>query len=327
MRYEDVLTDLPLVAAEHDDRHRLRTEAHCREAAAFMFALPEEGLAGFLYPWVNNKSMAGSAVCLFGPSIAEPIQERFDEVAVPDSMTFKDWNVRRLTMKLGDPHRSVELCFRGERVQIDCRYEALHPPYAFSSHKDGCPSYYADDRTEQHGRLTGTLVVDGRTITLDTFMQRDHSWGTRIWGLNQHYKWFHATTAQSAVHFFEMQSFGRTLLRGYVFKHGRMAEIRSVTYEFAYDDNMHHEAIDVVATDSAGRETRIDCKVFAKFQYDADPMIVLNEGATTLSIDGIEGTGWCEFCWNKGYYEFAKQYVSEFGHQNLRGHQDGSSNS
>lgn len=313
MLYEDIVTDLPVVADEHDDRHNLRPQAHCREAAAFMFQLPDEGIAGFLYPWVDNKGMAGSAVCVFGPAIDVPIKERFEEVAVPDSMTFKNWDVRGLTMKLGEPHRGIDLSFRGERVQIECHYEALHPPYAFSSHKDGCPSYYADDRTEQHGRLTGTLVVDGKSYTLNTFMQRDHSWGTRIWGLNQHYKWFHATTETSAVHFFEMQSFGRTLLRGYVYKDGQMAEIRSVSYDFIYDANMHHEAIDVVATDSAGRTTTIDCKVFAKFQYDADPMIMLNEGATTVEIDGVSGSGWCEFCWNKNYYEFAKQHVAEFG--------------
>ena len=313
MRYEDIVTDLPMVAAEHDDRHRLRPEPFCREAAAFMFAIPEEGIAGFLYPSVTNQGMASSAVCLFGPAIATPIKERFEAIAVPDSMSFRDWNVAGLTMTLGEPHRTVDLSFRGERVQIECRYDALHPPYAFSSHKDGCPSYYADDRTEQHGHLTGTLTVDDKTYALDTFMQRDHSWGTRIWGLNQHYKWFHATTAESAVHFFEMQSFGRTLLRGYVFKEGRMAEIRSVEHHFVFDDAMHHEAIDVIATDSMGRTTTINSIVFAKFQYDVDPLIVLNEGATTVTIDGVSGTGWCEFCWNKLYYEFAKQHVAQFG--------------
>lgn len=92
-----------------------------------------------------------------------------------------------------------------------------------------------------------------------------------------------------------------------------MAEIRRVEHDFVFDANMHHEAIDVVATDSDGRETRIDCKVFAKFQYDADPMIVLNEGGITAEIDGVPGSGWCEFCWNKPYYEFAKQHVDAFG--------------
>lgn len=313
MDFGQIETDFPRVADEHDERHRLSPEAFSREAAAFMFALPDDGIAGFLYPWVDNKGLAGSAVCLFGPSIETPIKERFDAVAVPDDMGFADWQVGGLTMRLGEPHRGVDLSFQGRRVQIDCRYEALHPPYAFSSHADGCPSYYADDRTEQHGRLTGTLVVDGRRYALDTFMQRDHSWGTRIWGLNQHYKWFHATTAESAVHFFEMQSFGRTLLRGYVFKDGLVSEIRRVEHEFDFDENMHHDWIDVVATDAAGRTTTIRSRVFAKFQYDADPTIMLNEGATTVDIDGAKGTGWCEFCWNSTYYDFAKGFARQYG--------------
>lgn len=313
MAFDGIISDVPELADEHDDRHRLGTERHAREAAAFMFALPDNGIAGFLYPWVDNQGLAGSAVCLFGPAIETPIKERFTDVTVPDEMNFHDWRVGGLTMRLGEPHRTVHLSFAGERVQIQCHYEALHPPYAFSSHEDGCPSYYADDRTEQHGRLTGSLVIDGRRYALDTFMQRDHSWGTRIWGLNQHYKWFHATTAGAAVHFFEMQSFGRTLLRGYVFKEGRMSEIRRVEYDFAYDDNMHHEAIDVVATDAAGRSTTIRSKVFAKYQYDADPMIMLNEGATTVEIEGETGSGWCEFCWNMDYYRFARQHVAQFG--------------
>ena len=312
MSFEDVLTDLPEVAVEHDDRHRLRWDDYSREATAFMFALPDEGIGGVLYPWVDSKGLAGSAVCLFGPFTETPINERFEEVAVSDDMSFRDWHVRGLTMRLGEPHRTVDLTFSGQRVQLDCHYEALHPPYAFSSHKDGCPAYYADDRTEQHGKLTGSLVVDGKRHVLDTFMQRDHSWGTRSWGLNQHYKWFHATTATAAVHFFEMQSFGRTLLRGYVFKDNCMSEIRRVEYEFSFDANMHHNAIDVVATDAAGRTTEIKSVVFAKFQYEADPMIVLNEGATRVEIDGVTGSGWCEFCWNSNYYNFAKGLVGQY---------------
>lgn len=309
MNFDDIITDLPAVPDADDNRHALRPEPHCREAAAFMFELPEHGIGGFLYPWVNNDGTAGSAVVLFGPGVGESIQERFEAEAVPDNMDFHDWRVRGLTMRLGEPHKSVDLSFTGERVTIDCHYEAIHPVYAFSSHKDGCPSYYADDRTEQHGRLTGTLVVDGKSYELNHFMQRDHSWGTRIWGLNQHYKWFHATTATSAIHFFEMQSFGKVVLRGFVFKDGRMAEVRSIDYDFEFDENMHHNNFDVTVVDSAGRSTAIRCVVYAKFQYIADPMILLNEGATTVTVDGTPGTGWCEFCWNKEYLLFAKQYV------------------
>lgn len=45
------------------------------------------------------------------------------------------------------------------------------------------------------------------------------------------------------------------------------------------------------------------------FQYIADPMILLNAGATTVTVDGTPGTGWCEFCWNTEYLLYAKHYV------------------
>ncbi|GGY91667.1 DUF7064 domain-containing protein [Novosphingobium colocasiae] len=305
-------SDLPPVPAADDNRHKLRDVPHCREANALMFQLPERGLAGFVYFWVDKDGMAGAAAYAFGPGIAVPVIERYDSVKVPDDMDFTDWDVQGLTARLGDVHQAMDFTFAGDRVQIDARYEAFHPPYAFSSHKDGCPPYYADDRTEQHGRVTGTMVLDGEEIALDHFMQRDHSWGPRVWGLNQHYKWFHATTANAYVHFFEMQSFGRALVRGFVARDGLMSEIRRIDYDYAFDDTMHQKRFDVVVTDAAGRETRIETKIYATTEFQADPMIYLKEGAVTVAMVGEEGTGWCEFCWNRNYFDFAQQYVGEY---------------
>lgn len=41
MNFDDIITDLPAVPDADDNRHALRPEPHCREAAAFMFELPE----------------------------------------------------------------------------------------------------------------------------------------------------------------------------------------------------------------------------------------------------------------------------------------------
>lgn len=312
MAFENITTSLPAFGVEHDNRHRLRDEAHAREAVVFMLQVPEHGIAGFIYPWINANGTASAAVCLFGPGIGEPIQERFEEVPVPADMDFYDWRVGGLEMKIDEPHVSADISFKGKRVEIQYRFDALHPVYAFGSHPDGCPQYYADDRTEQHGRATGSMVIDGKSYTFETLGQRDHAWGTRIWGLNQHYKWFHATTPNCAVHFFEMQSFGTRHIRGFVFKDDRMEPVTSVDYQYLFDDNMHHTAIDVVVKDGAGRSTAIRSKMFAKFQFDVNPMVLLNESAITVEMEGEQGTGWCEFCWNRDYLNFAKQHVSKF---------------
>lgn len=309
MNFADIRNTLPAVAEADDNRHVLRDVPHCREAVALMFQLPNEEIAGFVYFWVDKDGMAGAAAVVLGAGIGESITERPELVKIADGMDFHDWKTPGLTCKLGAPHQALDIAFAGDRIQINGHYEASHPVYAFSSHKDGCPPYYADDRTEQHGIVTGEMVVDGRRFALNHFMQRDHSWGPRVWGLNQHYKWFHATTDQACVHFFEMHSFGKVLLRGYVAKDGLMSEITGIDYDFEFDETMHQKSFDVMVSDAAGRKTDIKCKVFAKTEFAADPMILLKEGATTLVMDGVNGSGWCEFCWNKLYFEFAKDYA------------------
>ncbi|MCK9505830.1 MAG: hypothetical protein M0Q95_16840 [Porticoccaceae bacterium] len=309
MAFENITSDLPPFAIEHDNRHDLSAYPNSREAAAYMLSLPEQGIAGLMYTWVTWEGKASVATCIFGDGIGEKIEERFEEISVPKTMDFYDWQVKGLHMKILEPLVSAEFSFKGKRIELDYHFEAMHPIYPFSSHKNGCPPYYAIDRTEQHGKIKGTLKVDGRNFEFDTIGQRDHAWGPRVWGLNQHYKWFHATTSESAVHFFEMQSFGRVHLRGFVFKDNHMAEIVSVDHEYTFDDEMHHKTIDVVAKDSAGRTTLINCTRFATYQYMADPLITLNESPTVVEIDGKKGAGWCEFCWNKEYLEFAKQHI------------------
>lgn len=296
--------------AEHAFRHKLRPDG--RESLAHMLVMPEHGLVGFIYPSIRANGAGKGRASLFGPGLDVPIHEEFEE-QVSEDMNFDDLRMSQLTMAVREPHRVVDLTWDGPRLKFKGRYEAFHPPYAFSSHPAGNPPYYGDDRTEQHGTLVAELEIDGRKLEHRGFLLRDHSWGPRIWGLNQHYKWFHATSGDVSVHFFEMQSFGRRQLRGFLYKDGVMRHLAEVDYDFTYDDTMMHKTMWTRVTDTADRSVMIDCKALGNIQLEYDPMIFLNEAGLTLEIDGKPGVGWCEFCWNRNYLEFAQQYVTRFG--------------
>ena len=180
--------------------------------------------------------------------------------------------------------------------------------FAFSMHPLGNPRYYGDDRTEQHGRVAGRLIAPGIDEQVEGFMIRDHSWGPRIWGLNQHYKWFHAVTAASSIHFFEMDSFGRRQVRGYLYRDGVLGNIRSVDYDVEYDDQMLHRRLRGAVVDTEGRTAHVDAVTFASVPMEFDPMVYNSEAAVTVDIDGLPGTGWSEFCWNRNYLDYARQY-------------------
>ncbi|MFL6204387.1 MAG: hypothetical protein ACJ739_03470 [Acidimicrobiales bacterium] len=66
-------------------------------------------------------------------------------------------------------------------------WHGVSPATSYDDHPDGpLPKAVAWGHYEQSCRVTGDLVVGGRSIAFDGFGQRDHSWGFRHWaGLHQ----------------------------------------------------------------------------------------------------------------------------------------------
>ena len=124
---------------------------------------PEEGIAGFIYPAVLNDGFAKGRASLFGPALPSPIHEQV-EGPVADSMNFENWHTGPLRMAVLDPYRKVDLAWQGARIRFDGRFEALHPPYAFSLHPAGNPPYYGGDRTEQ--RLFVAVVISAPHVAV-----------------------------------------------------------------------------------------------------------------------------------------------------------------
>jgi hypothetical protein len=50
-----------------------------------------------------------------------------------------------------------------------------------------------------------------------------------------------------------------------------------------------------------------------RVQVDLDPKTYINTAGATILFDGVPGMGWCEFSWNKDYFDFAKGFVCPFG--------------
>ncbi|MCK9285329.1 MAG: hypothetical protein M0P39_13730 [Rhodocyclaceae bacterium] len=311
MKFEDITSDIAPLSPADDGRHALRKEALARESLVFTLQLPEEKIAGWVYPRVGSDGKAAGVFAVFGDGVpGGPIYEVFHDIAVPDSMNFTQWRVAGVELDLTNPLRTAHVKYASQRLTYDFTFEAIHPAYGYHSHPDGCPQYFADNRFEQSGRVKGTVTIDGRAIPFDVLGQRDHSWGTRNWGVNYHYKWFHATTPDSAVHFFKMDYLGRSLTRGYVFKDGHFSQLKEANViDFTLDEDMIHTDIVVELHDLAGRTTRVSGRRFAHQPLPVtDHGVTLNEVAMIIEIDGKPGTGWCEFQWDDSYLAHMKQF-------------------
>jgi hypothetical protein len=303
---------LPSLDSVNDGRHQLRNLPLERESIPYTFVLPEHQLAAFSYTWVNKDSLAGSAFVLFGEGVGgPPIAEAVDGIKVPETMNFDDWRVGTVHLKHDLRFKHAEMRLEGERAGIQAHFEALHQPYAYGFHPDGCPDYAATNRIEQAGRVHGSVRIGERRIDFETFGARDHSWGTRDWEMPQHWKWLHAQAGPDlCLHFWQFYARGKVELRGYVLSDGVMAEVDDLAINFGYDDQYNQTNIELQLHDSAGRITKMTGHNYAHFPLIPGAHTVLNEGAMTCEINGRPGVGWSEFMWPTAYLEHMRSSLA-----------------
>jgi hypothetical protein len=287
----------------HDNRHLLPDHPLARESIPFLLHIPEEGIAAFTYTWVNKAGEAGAALAIFGPGVGdEPIQQKLADRPVPADMDFADWQIEDFSMKQDLKFGTAKIRWITDAASIEFEFESFHPPYAYGSNAEGCPSYAATDRIEQSGRVKGMVTLGDRVIPFDVVGHRDHSWGTRDWGAFQYYNWFQGQNADGvSVHYWKFLVGGREHLRGYVCKDGLMAEVVNVQSKVIFDDKAWQKSMTATILDDAGRTTEVHAEFYATYTLVPDPLLTLREGAARATFDGKPGHGWLEAAWQPGY--------------------------
>ena len=302
---------VPELDPSNDGRHRLRDLPLERESVPYVLSLPEQRICAFIYTWVTKDQQAGSIFVAYGPGIGDqPIVEAIDNVPMPATANFDDWRVGCVHLKQDLKLKQAQIRVDTPKVKLEARFEALHPAYAYGFHADGCPDYAATNRLEQAGRMVGSLVIDGKSYPFDTTGARDHSWGTRDWQTPQHWKWLHAQGGGTSVHFWQINARGRTDLRGYVYRDGRMAELESVDVDFEVDSQYRQRRMTARVLDREGRSSTVSGEFFAHFPLVPGPHTTLIEGGLECRVDGAPGVGWAEFMWPTPYLEHLRNQTA-----------------
>jgi hypothetical protein len=272
-----------------------------------MLQLPEEGLGGFVYTWVDADSVAGAALCLYGPAVGEePLFESVDGITVPPEQPFADWSVGPLTLAHDERAHGV---FAGEAASIEFSFEGTHPAYNYGAHPDGALPWMANDRYEQSGRWQGALRLHGREIPFDVISHRDHSWGIRDWGACQHYRWLEANAGPDvSVQFTHDVVLGHSNVRGYVYRDGELAQITAVDCDYDLDANMIHTTFDAVIEDDAGRTTSVGGRTYAHMEYTFPPITTLIVTSAAVEIEGEPGRGQFDLLWTTDYLEYVREH-------------------
>jgi hypothetical protein len=107
-----------------------------------------------------------------------------------DEIPPTDWDVMStdgLTYRMVESGQAWAVQLADGEARAHLEWHGLSPVTSYDAHPNGpLPKAVAWGHYEQSCRVTGDLVVGGRSIAFDGFGQRDHSWGFRHWaGLHQ----------------------------------------------------------------------------------------------------------------------------------------------
>lgn len=303
-----------MLAPSDDLRHPGEISGvHGRESIFHNLLLPEHGLFGFVYTWVDAHDRAGYMFGVCGGDDERRVFFADDGVDV-GSQDFDDWCVGGLRLRHTELLKTAELSFTGdEGVVLEATFTGLHDAFSYRDNADGCPSFVATDRFEQAGRMQGTLVLDGERIAFDATAHRDHSWGQRDWTAIQDWKWVSAQADDVALNLFVMRALGDTTYHGYVSRDGAVVPVVHVDIAVDYDDRWWQTRTHITATGADGAETVIAAERFALLSFEAGGVARLNEAACTGTIDGADALVHLECGWPSAYAA-ARQVSQTVGH-------------
>lgn len=292
---------MPLQPHDHL-RHRISGE-FARESVAYCVIMPEYGLMGHWYTWVNDQNQAGLAFVLHGEG-PDPVFFEHRTGLDATGKDFDDWRLGGITLTVGESLRTAHASFTGEDLEIEFTFVGMHDAFDYGSNADGTPTYLAENRYEQGGRIVGKMVWRGQEYVLDGPGHRDHSWGTRDWDAIHHYKWIAAAGESVSANLMWTLAMGEVDVNGYVYRDGVLSPATAMEISTTYGDDLVHDVVVAAVDDEAGRRTNIVLdQRHTLARWDVIPSFNFTDTCFTGQLAGEPVRAYVEYTWPRTYLD------------------------
>jgi hypothetical protein len=169
-----------------DDRFHfaeLGTDWWATETAWFSFHHPDRRLGGWLYTMVrpNIGTVAGGA-WLWDDSAHLPWEAlysaNYSALQMPPDQDLDDCRLPNgVSIKALEPGQRYSLGYAdADRLTVQLTFEGVMPPQPLTA---AGSTFGSAHHFDQFGRLTGTIALNGETLTIDCIGMRDRTWGRR----------------------------------------------------------------------------------------------------------------------------------------------------
>jgi len=217
-----------------------------------------------------------------------------------DEIPPADWDVMAtdgLTYRMLEAGQAWAVQLADGDAKAHLEWRGLSPATSYDAHPDGpLPRAVAWGHYEQSCRVTGDLVVGGRSIAFDGFGQRDHSWGFRHWaGLHQWHWVTGFATDGRAFNLFEVHTHDdMTSVNGFV--HGPTGDeyVTGTDRTLRRDDDGGAAAYEMTLTTTSGATLVVTGEragASVPVRPEEDQPAVVHETPVRLLLDGVPGYG------------------------------------
>ena len=292
---------------QDDLRHRPLPGGKMRDSLFWEMIMPDEKLGFQAYLYLAGTGQAGFNFVVWGED-KEPYVLDLGHGEVADSMDFDNFSLSGLSLTQPDLRKTAVLKYESDNLKLEYNFTAIHDAFSYRQNPTGLPEWFALNRFEQTGRVTGFLEFGDRRIEWDRIGHRDHSWGTRKWGVPHHWKWLIAYTPDGLhiVNAWIYIAKGEMGVAGYVVKDGEVLPIDTIKHHASYDDDMGQRQVEAAITDTRGGVTHLQMERFGLVRLPTNDKMdtMIMEAACTATIDGHAAAGQFETHWPKSYVNY-----------------------
>ena len=317
-----------VLSAKDELRHDWNDDYYWRESLYFNFADPVNEIGAWLYLWVlpNQEQKSGMLVSFY-----HGITARFDATDLamaapghlwtgdagnwvycfkqdfdgPITADFDNVELGGLTLKRIDPLKRYAIHFADDADNtVDLQCDFLTIPYDYADGLHATPPWVAANRYHRGWRATGEVRIGGRTLSIATTGDSDHSWGQRHPGKfaeNLFKMWsFQRPDGSLVVSAIEQGPHDGETVLGFAQIDGDLESADVIEERARYTADGLQQNIAVQVTDGAGRSIRASMdQMFAAIGFGRPAHGTWGfEGVGLYQVDGQgDSTGIASYFW------------------------------
>ena len=289
------------LTTEDDTFHERTDDPWWTETVWFAWMVPERGLLGYFYPVFRpNLGVQAGGVLVMDPHGELPWElPVFDyhwHQQIPPSCDLRNTTLNNgMRIQCQEPGRVFLLEFENRDLTLSLRVEGVVKPLLTR----GTPPFNKG-HIDQICHVTGSMVMGGETIPVDSFAMRDRSWGPRQDGRQPQVGYSYAT--QDADNAWLTVTIGKGMnyqvTTGFNVVGGvwsRMASGHRIVHRGAEGKP---EAYEIEATDELGRTVRAAGVMVSRQVFTAYPSMFCWDALVEWKADGFHGWGEDQDCWH-----------------------------